>query len=310
MRHAIFAFTTPNLGDEVQALAAGLMLPGVDAYVDRDRLDRVRLAEPHALIMNSWFAVKRYRATPSDSLRPIYFGQCIGRDELLNDAWLEEWRRHQPIGCRDTRSVRLLTERGIDARFTGCLTTWMGRLVAPPARREGVLFVDVPEAMERFIPEEVRARARRITNTTPKRRDPSRERFLKAAALCDEIRGAEAVVTRRLHTALPCVGFGTPVTVYLKDAPTNRARFSGSDAFLPIVLHDGDRVLGDDPEWIEPRAVTVPEAMEAEFQALRQRLAVPDRPRWGSVTEFARSLPDLPREPAGVLERLGRMLGS
>lgn len=309
MKHAIFAFTTPNLGDEVQALAQGLVLPTVDAYVDRDRLDQVRLAEPHGVIMNSWFAVRRHRATPSSSIRPCYFGQCIGRPELVNEAWLAEWRRHEPIGCRDTHSVRLLRARGIDARFTGCLTTFMGRLVAPPRRREGIVFVDVPEAMERCIPEAVRRRARRITNVPPARGDSPKARFLKAARLCDAIRGAEAVVTRRLHTALPCVGFGTPVTVYLKDAPANRARFSGADGFLPIVLHDGERVLGDGPEWLEPRAVTVPEALEESFRDLCAHFGTPVEARFDSVTAFAETLPDLPREPGGFGARLRRALG-
>lgn len=309
MKHAIFAFTTPNLGDEVQALAQGLVLPSVDAYVDRDRLDLVRLAEPHAVIMNSWFAVRRHRATPSASIRPCYFGQCVGRPELLNDTWLAEWRRHQPIGCRDTHSVGLLTAQGIDARFTGCLTTFMGRLVEPPRRREGIVFVDVPEAMERHIPEPVRRRARRITNVPPARGASPKARFLEAARLCDTIRSAEAVVTRRLHTALPCVGFGTPVTVYLRAAPTNRARFSGADEFLPIVLHDGERVPQGGATWIEPQAVAVPQAMEQPFRELCDRLGTPAAPRFDSVTAFAEALPDLPREPAGFSIRLRRALG-
>ncbi|HUF56191.1 MAG TPA: polysaccharide pyruvyl transferase family protein [Thermohalobaculum sp.] len=309
MKHAIFAFTTPNLGDEVQALAQGLVLPSVDAYVDRDRLDRVRLAEPHGVIMNSWFAVRRHRATPSSSLRPHYFGQCVGRPELVNEAWLAEWRRHQPIGCRDTHSVGLLAAQGIEARFTGCLTTFMGRFVAPPRRREGIVLVDVPEAMERHIPEPVRRRARRITNVPPARGAGPKARLLQAARLCDVIRGAEAVVTRRLHTALPCVGFGTPVTVYLKDAPTNRARFSGADGFLPIVLHDGERVPEGRPTWIEPRPVAVPEDMEQPFRELCRHFGTQEAPRFESVTAFAETLPDLPREPAGLRARLRRAFG-
>lgn len=304
MRHAIFAFSTPNLGDEVQALAAALLLPRVDAYVDRDRLDKVRLKEVHAVIMNSWFAVKRYRAVPSVDLRPYYFGQCVGRSDLLNPDWIAEWKRHEPIGCRDTHSVALLRDQGIDARFTGCLTTWMGRFLHPPVKREGVVFVDVPEALERFIPEDIRRRASRITNATAKRGGTPRKRFERAAELCDVIRTAEMVVTRRLHTALPCVGFGTPVSVYLKAAEGNRARFSGSDRFLPIVFHDGERPLADGPTWIAPQAVTVTADMEAHFQALCAHFGTPDAPRWTSMAECVATLPDVPRAPRSLLERL------
>jgi hypothetical protein len=302
MRYAIFGFSTPNLGDDVQALAAALLLPRIDAYVDRERLDQVKLAEPHHLIMNSWFAIKRYKATPSASIVPHYFGQCVGRPELLNSAWLEEWKRNAPIGCRDTASVKILRDRGIDAHFTGCLTSWMGRFFHPPKSRDGVIFVDVPEAMEAYIPESIRSRARRLTNETGKGNMDQRDRFRKIAAIIDVLRSAEMVVTRRLHTALPCVGFGTPVTVYLEGSEKNRGRFSGIDGFLPIIFHDGEKPV-DDAGWIEPQAVTIPVEIEAHFQNLLKAFATTDAPRFSSMAEFVETLPDLPREPGSFLRR-------
>jgi hypothetical protein len=303
MRYAIFGFSTPNLGDDIQALAAALLLPRVDAYVDRDRLDKVSLTEPHHVIMNSWFAIKRYAATPSASILPHYFSQCIGRPELLNDAWLNEWRRRAPIGCRDTHSVSLLQERGIDAHFTGCLTTWMGRFFQPPEKREGIIFVDVPPAMERFIPESIRAHARRITNETVKGESNQLSRFRKIAEICDILRNAEMVVTRRLHTALPCVGFGTPVTVYLQDDEKNRQRFSGSDAFLPIVFHNGEKTV-DEKEWLEPAASALPADMERHFDDLLAKFDAKAEPKWTSMAQFVETLPDLPRHPRSLLQRV------
>jgi hypothetical protein len=298
MRFAIFGYTTTNLGDDVQSLAAAALLPRVDAYVERERLDKVRLAEPHRLIMNSWFAIKRWRGVPSPSLQPYYFGQCVGRPELVNDAWLSEWRRHQPVGLRDTWSVSVLREQGIDAYYSGCLTTFMGRFFHPPERREGVVFVDVPAGMERFIPEDLRARARRITNETGKGDTNQKSRFEKIAKVLDVVRTAELVVTRRLHTALPCVGFGTPVTVYLEGSEKNRRRFSGADRFLPIVFHDG--TTPETPSWIAPRAAVVPDDMEPGFARLAESFGVTPGPRWRSVAELVASLPDLPREPQGL----------
>jgi hypothetical protein len=300
MRYATFGFDTPNLGDDVQALAAALLLPTVDALVDRDRLDKIRLSEPHHLIMNSWFAIKRYKAVPSDSLIPHYFSHCIGRDELINQVWLAHWKKQQPIGCRDMYTATLLKKHGIDAYFTGCLTTWMGRFFKEPTKREGIVFVDVPPAMERYIPEEIRNRAERITNKPIKNiRYDQYARWREVAEICDRIRTAEMVVTRRLHTALPCVGFGTPVTVYLNGAEKNRRRFSGHDRFMPIVFHDGSQVENS-MEWIDPRIVTVPDDIEEHFQQLAATLGSTVEARWNSMAEFVDTLPTLQRNPKSL----------
>jgi len=303
MPYAIFGFTTPNLGDDVQALAAALLLPQVDAYVDRDNLDKVKLSEPHQLIMNSWFAIKRHKAVPSDSVIPHYFGQCVGNPKILNSVWLNEWKKRAPIGCRDTYSVDALTERGISAFFSGCLTTWMGRFFKPPEKREGIVFVDVPEQIEKFIPQNVRDRATRITNFISTKSLNQIERFKKTAELCDIVRTAEAVVTRRLHTALPCVGFGTPVTVYLEGSVKNRRRFSGMDRFLPISFHDGESIV-EGEQWIEPVAVNVPSDLEAGFNQLLNQLGSTAEPRYDSVVDFVNTLPSLPREPRSIFKAL------
>jgi hypothetical protein len=303
MRYAIFGFSTPNLGDDIQALAAALLLPKVDAYVDRDRLNKVRLSEPHHLIMNSWFAIKRFDAVPSKSIIPHYFGHCIGRPELLNETWFSEWRKRSSIGCRDEYSVSCLQERGIDAYFTGCLTTYMGRFFHFPKKREGIIFVDVPESMERFIPSKIRNRARRITNETAKGNANQHDRFKRLAEICDILRCAEMVVTRRLHTALPCIGFETPVTVFLEGSEKNRRRFSGSDRLLPMIFHDGTNPL-DNPEWIEPTTVAIPEYMERHFQTLLDKLGTDRERRWNSMEEFITTLPNVARYPRGLLGKI------
>jgi len=78
-RTALFGYATPNLGDDTQSLAAALFVGVPHALVDRDRLDEVRLPERHRLVMNSWFAIKRYEAVPQDCIDPVFFGFCVGR---------------------------------------------------------------------------------------------------------------------------------------------------------------------------------------------------------------------------------------
>lgn len=303
MKHAIFGFTSPNVGDDVQALAAALLLPRVDAFVDRDALDRVRLPEPHRLIMNSWFAIKRYKAVPSSSLEPIYHGFCVGRPELLNPTWLAEWGRHGGIGCRDAYSVGVLRGSGINAHFTGCLTTFMGSFFEKPSKREGVVFVDVPNGVQHHIPKELRDRAVFVTAEIDKKL-PQVERWLATAKLLDRLRTAEMVVTRRLHAALPCVGFGTPVTVYLENDIKNRRRFSGSDAILPMIFHDGANPVDDCPRWHHPGHCAVSNEMEDCFGKLTRDLSTDTHRKWSSVAQFVMTLPDAGRHSPSLLDRL------
>jgi len=298
MKNAVFSFNTPNLGDDMQSLAAALMLPSVDAYVDRDALDLVRLDEPHRLIMNSWFAIKRYRAVPHHSLDPIYFGFCVGRDELLNSSWKAEWAKNGSIGCRDAQSVALMQLHGIQAHFTGCLTMWIGRRIEKPAKRSGVLFIDVPEEVERTIPPDILNRAERITNATKTGQSP-KARFVAAARLLDKMRTAEMVVTKRLHAVLPCVGFETPALVFISDKLKDSRRFSGVDNFLTLARHGG--ATWCDP-WKTPSVPSLPSSVEERFNRLAGQLGS-DRTVWPSVEAFAETLPDLTRHKTSVVSR-------
>lgn len=298
MKNAIFSFTTPNLGDEIQSIAVSALLPAVHSYVDRDALDKVRLDEPHQVIMNSWFAIKRLRAVPHRSLFPVYFGFCVGRPELINSSWIKQWNRHSYVGCRDTHSRDLLVKNDIKARHTGCLTTWLGTFIDQPKVRSEVLFIDVPPSVEHVIPSKIRDQAIRLTNETSKDGHP-KDRFRAAAAILDRMRNAKLVVTRRLHVALPCVGFKTPCVTFLDDQPKNAQRFSGTEPFLTIVRHgDGFADAWRDPEPLEPTV-----DLNDGFERLKAFLGTKPR-MWNSVAELADTLPDVPRHSTSAWTRL------
>ena len=197
----------------------------------------------------------------------------------------------------------MLQQQNIDAFYSGCLTTWMGRFFHQPKKREGIFFVDVPEEMEKFIPEAVRSKAKRITNFVKENSTDQIERFRKIAKICDVIRNAEAVVTRRLHTALPCVGFGTPISVYLEGSEKNRRRFSGADRILPISFHDGHQIV-EGEEWVAPTKVQVSTDMETHFQELAAKFETAVEPRYHSVSEFVETLPHFQVEPRSFIRKL------
>jgi hypothetical protein len=94
------------------------------------------------------------------------------------------------------------------------------------------------------------------------------------SALNDRLRRAELVVTRRLHTALPCVGFGTPVALVISATAhdSNINRFAGFEDFVPIRYYGPGR--DPDPiDWAALAPVTIPAELDARWADLRARVA-------------------------------------
>jgi hypothetical protein len=281
--HALFGLQTPNLGDDLQALTVATISPHVTTLINRERIGWAQVSEPHVFVMNFWFMSKGFRWAPHHFIEPIFHGFCVGRDELLKYRWPDYLRQHQPIGCRDVHSVEMLKARGIEAMWTGCITMFLGRYVQPipAARRKGVVFVDVPPEAEALIPKEISREAIRITNTCPPAiRDDPIQRWARIAAISDRLRYARLVVTRRLHTALPCVGFQTPVVLVLSSQSKDLRRFSGYERFMPLLLH-GPGQPASRLEWDRVEASTIPDELVAHFERLLVRM----RAVFGSINE-------------------------
>lgn len=274
MKVALLGFTTVNLGDDLQGIATSLNLPAVDRLVDRDQLSGLRLDERHFCLMQSWFTKQRLRA-PSDALDPLFFGYCFGSDTMQYGLWPRYLRRYQPIGARDLRSVELMKGRGIDTFWSGCLTLRMGSFMRPVPREErsGVFMVDVLPDTEKAIPEALRERAIRISNAVPPAMlDDPLARMHRIARMCDRLRRAELVITKRLHTALPCVGFGTPAVVFAKDRKGNRHRFSGYETFLPVTFF-GEKSQPPAIDWSAVAPAVIPDHLNDRYATLRDALA-------------------------------------
>ena len=58
----------------------------------------------------------------------------VNRLEMLTDEAQDYLREHGPVGCRDWNTVYLLLSAGIDAFFTGCLSTTVDALFSDARR--------------------------------------------------------------------------------------------------------------------------------------------------------------------------------
>jgi polysaccharide pyruvyl transferase len=232
---------TQNLGDEIQSIAAQRFLPRVDAWLDRERLDEFRADAPHKIILNGWFLHRPDHWPPSPSLEPLIISFHLTREivpsvnvkrippstTVLRGEGLDFLRRHEPIGARDLGTLAELQSAGVASYFSGCLTLTLP-MTEPNVKRERVYAVDVSDAVFDCLSRRCGEPVVRLSHGDSELVGSAR--FAKAARLLQHYAGARAVVTSRLHCALPCLAFGTPVL--LIDKAADRYRFAGLRDFL------------------------------------------------------------------------------
>lgn len=238
VRYGLLKYSTRNLGDEIQSLAARRFLPKVDLLVDRDHLDQVAGPDPSKIILNGWFTHRPDNWPPSPALRPLFISTHISRlkvqtpagrmraaDHLTQGAPLAYLKACQPIGCRDLATVELLRSHGVAAYFSGCLTLTLDR---PPLPREDVVCCvdarkDVVRSLASRFGLDVQVMTHRLSEDELELDCDAR--FALAEQRLRRYATARLVITSRLHCVLPCLAFGTPVA-YVFEHPEDE-RLSG-----------------------------------------------------------------------------------
>jgi len=233
-KYGLLVYSTDNLGDEIQSLAAQRFLPSADYHFDRDALPGDDdLGESVKLIMNGWFShlSQRLRWPPSKNLDPLItsFHISPGAQSLfLSESGLQYLKEKEPIGCRDLYTLGLLRRRGIKSFFSACLTLTLNR---PSVERDDNLVVanDLSEEMLVKISKDTDKHVVFTSNKVDGTLD-AKSKFQKAEALLRLYAKASCVVTTRLHCALPCIAMNTPVLLINRAADTER--FFGLNAFV------------------------------------------------------------------------------
>lgn len=241
-RFALYSYSTENIGDEVQSIAARRFLPQVDAYIDRDRIGE--WASPFGdeavkLLANGWYMRDPFAWPPRDpSIEPLLTSMYIEKNGVgpnlvkpsevfLADDSRSYLKTHGPVGARDLSTLKLLKDKGVDAYFSGCLTLTLKR-DSRLERRDYVLAVDVPDPLYQAM---VSRTDRPVIRVSPfgdfslsgTGRMSVAELFLGA------YQSAHAVVTTRLHALLPCLAFETPVLLITEPGKYDEDRYSGLD---------------------------------------------------------------------------------
>ncbi len=238
--------------------------------------------------MHSMFRL-RYGLPYHPNVNPVFVSFHVNRIKALTPEAIDYLRAHGPIGCRDWATVDLLLSAGVDAFFTGCLSTTVDAVfpVIDDVER------DQPGAVA-AVDARVGAKTKRpieqLTHGAPRYREVG---LVEGTQLAVELletyqRRYHRIVTSRLHSYLPATSLGVRVT--FKPRRFGDVRFDGllgmtRDAPAFTAMRDGVRDLlaatfekvfaGADRDQVYAhwREMTAPRVAEA-----RRRHAAPPPP--------------------------------
>lgn len=267
-KFGLLAYRESNIGDDIQALAALQFLPRVDYFVHRDSIGEFTpsaVGERVKICLNGWFLGSR-SWPPTEYVKPLFISFHLGRhhyaedsrfggkDFMLEKKSIAYLKEHEPIGCRDLTTAQLLRSKNIAAHFSGCLTmTLTSEQVGSPHSfaREEILLVEPQLDMRNLlarIPPQLRLNASLVSHQTLLT-GPPELRMRTASRMLARYATAKLVITSRLHCALPCLAFGTPV---LFVPPSHDVgRLPGLvELFNPVSVSEG--VITEPISWNNP----------------------------------------------------------
>lgn len=230
MKYGLIVFkNTTNLGDDIQSYAIKKLLPNVDYYIEREKINEFvsKNNEKVKTIISGWFNHDKLSFPPSPFIEPLFISIHF-TDELLGnkpiyftDYFLNYLKTNEPIGLRDDLVKVYLDENNIKNYFSGCATLTIEKF-KDIKKNDNICLVD----LDYFITEKIKHDFNNIiTKTHYVDEDYTRlsydERFDYVENLLREYQSSKCVITTRLHCALPCLALGVPVVLIYKESDTD-----------------------------------------------------------------------------------------
>ena len=216
----LFKYSTENVGDEIQSIAASRFLPRIDYYFDRDNLDATKVGGKNKvkIIMNGWYTHEPNNWPPKiNSIDPLLISMHINQNmyngEIAKRFLSKEGRcflkKFGPVGARDLATLDFLQKNNVDSYFSGCVTLTLQKDKAIK-KQDFILAVDVSDKIYETIKKQT-SRQVILMNTNHIFNMDAKYKFTLAKYWLCLLQSARTVVTPRLHCILPCLAFNTPV---------------------------------------------------------------------------------------------------
>jgi len=243
--------------------------------LDRDFASGREYPENTWLLCNGWFMKRSFRGEIDfpfpETVNPLFLSFHIDDPDLMDEEVDARLKPYEPIGCRDWSSVYRLADFGVQAFFTGCLTTTVSQVmpagvpVAP--ERVAVVETDVSDV------ELAGKRVDVVSQADQRIRDLGLVDAIKdARAMLEGYQPVSKVYTHRLHCYLPCRSMGLDVDFRPKN-PSD-VRFEGLLRLDADQLHAMRTAIEDRLERIF--TAIFGGASRDEVMALWRELAAPD----------------------------------
>lgn len=241
--------TSVNIGDDLQIVAIEYLYRKMG--IEEKDIVRIGFSElakydGEYVILPISFPMHGYREGVyitmfSPKIIPVFLGLSI-MSENITEEEVAYLRRFEPIGCRDHYTMDILRKKNILSYVGGCVTALLPKL--DDVRGDKVYVIDLPEAMRRYIPSEIKKDAIYISQILLESDDPNEDAKKRLIELA---KNARMIITTRLHSALPCTALGIPVILLKK-------KFSFRFTTLPKLLHVYTEGEFESIDW-NPRSV-------------------------------------------------------
>jgi hypothetical protein len=214
-----------NIGDVLQGMVAKQFINTSAIVADRENMKGIQSKSPGLLIANGWYMHSFENFPPNNNITPIYVSVHIAQSKLLLDeATRVHFKNNGPVGCRDSKTLKLLLGWGIPAYYSNCMTITADGVegvgqMASKANDE-IVIVD---GIDHRIPDAIVSHLEKLYGQSIIRisHDPQNTKgtFLEYAAssekhmveLLNRYKNAKLVITTKIHSALPCLGVGANV---------------------------------------------------------------------------------------------------
>ena len=145
---------------------------------------------------------------------------------VFSEENIDYLREHSPIGARDLYTLNELQKRNIPSYFSGCLTLTLENHCK---KRNNIIYlVDVDEDIINYVKSKTTSPVVVLSHGQSILRLLNTEHRLRyTECMLNLYRKAKCVITTRLHAAMPCLAFKTPVLMISSYNGGLDARFTG-----------------------------------------------------------------------------------
>ena len=165
---------------------------------------------------------------------PIFISFHVANENLLQNQYIDELKKYQPIGCRDLKTTEKLKNKGVNAYFSGCLTTTIDFFKWN--KQNDTIFNTDTKAKNGIYFSQMNPKWKNINY---------KNGLIEALDILENYSKCKYVNTSRLHCYLPCLAMGVPVNFISPNGDPNIKTWGSKDRFdgFRELQHDSNKFL-------------------------------------------------------------------